>query len=249
MKKGIGILLYLVLMAVFLKFDLRLLFDLRQLLLVLFGTVLLLLPSMRERGGRDKERQEPEAAGKTKIISRVKKFLEKEQARIGQNAVWAGLLQTFMLLFLNMNATEKGIGNLQTVAIFCRPILYGFCIWIILQESRQGEHLVIDGNAEIGKLSDQKSAGILQTAVDYRQCLQDLGLTKREVEIAFHVIQNETNAEIAKRLFISEATVKNIYQIYFPRLASASGGISKNAVFLLLREGGRNLISDNAVFP
>lgn len=58
MKKGIGILLYLVLMAVFLKFDLRLLFDLRQLLLVLFGTALLLLPSLREQGGRNKEKPE-----------------------------------------------------------------------------------------------------------------------------------------------------------------------------------------------
>lgn len=218
MKKGIGILLYLVLMAVFLKFDLRLLFDLRQLLLVLFGTALLLLPSLREQGGKYKERQGQLAADKRKIISRVKNFLEKEQGRIGQNAVWAGLLQTFVLLFLNMNIAEKGIGNLQTVAISCRPILYGFCIWIILQESGQEESSVREGNAIADELSDKKTAGVLQTAVDYRQCLQDLGLTKREVEIAFHVIQNETNAEIAERLFISETTVKKHLSNIFSKL-------------------------------
>lgn len=218
MKKGIGILLYLVLMAVFLKFDLRLLFDLRQLLLVLFGTILLLLPSLREQGGKDKERLKLLAADKGKIISRVKIFFEKEQMRIGQNAVWAGLLQTFVLLFLNMNIAGKGIGNLQTVAVSCRPILYGFCIWIILQESGKKEHPVCDGNTNDGILADKKPAEVLLTAVDYRQCLQDLGLTKREVEIAFHVIQNETNAEIAERLFISETTVKKHLSNIFSKL-------------------------------
>lgn len=218
MKKGIGILLYLILMAVFLKFDLRLLFDLRQLLLVLFGTVLLLLPSLREQGGKDKEKQALLVSDKGKIISRMKNFFEREQVRIGQNAVWAGLLQTFVLLFLNMNIAEKGIGNLQTVAISCRPILYGFCIWIMLQESGREEHLVHDGNANDGEMADKKSAEVLQTAVDYRQCLQDLGLTKREVEIAFHVIQNETNAEIAERLFISETTVKKHLSNIFSKL-------------------------------
>lgn len=218
MKKGIGILLYLILMAVFLKFDLRLLFDLRQLLLVLFGTVLLLLPSLREQGGKDKEKQALLVSDKGKIISRMKNFFEREQVRIGQNAVWAGLLQTFVLLFLNMNIAEKGIGNLQTVAISCRPILYGFCIWIMLQESGREERLVHDGNANDGEMADKKPAEVLQTAVDYRQCLQDLGLTKREVEIAFHVIQNETNAEIAERLFISETTVKKHLSNIFSKL-------------------------------
>ncbi len=218
MKKGIGILLYLVLMAVFLKFDLRLLFDLRQLLLVLFGTALLLLPSLREQGGRNKEKQELLAADKGKIISRMKDFFEKEQVRIGQNAVWAGLLQTFVLLFLNMNIAEKGMDNLQTVSVSCRPILYGFCIWIILQESGREKHTVRDGSADNSKLADNKSADVLLAAVDYRQCLQDLGLTKREAEIAFHVIQNETNAEIAEGLFISETTVKKHLSNIFSKL-------------------------------
>ena len=97
MKKSIGILLYLILMAVFLKFDLRLLFDLRQFLLVLFGTALLLLPSLREQD--DWNGQERLETDRKKIVSRIRAFFVKEQARIGQNAIWAGILQTFVLLF------------------------------------------------------------------------------------------------------------------------------------------------------
>ena len=43
-------------------------------------------------------------------------------------------------------------------------------------------------------------------------------MAKREVEIAFHVIQNETNAEIAERLFISETTVKKHLSNIFSKL-------------------------------
>lgn len=218
MKKSIGILLYLILMAVFLKFDLRLLFDLRQFLLVLFGTALLLLPSLREQDDWNGQRQERLETDRRKIVSRMRTFFVKEQARIGQNAIWAGILQTFVLLFLNMNLAGGELGIMQTAAVSCRPILYGFCIWIILQDSgkaRKGaEGARPDGTETAGSLA----AGTLHTAEDYRNCLQELGLTKREVEIAFHVIQNETNAEIAERLFISETTVKKHLSNIFSKL-------------------------------
>ena len=216
MKKSIGILLYLILMAVFLKFDLRLLFDLRQFLLVLFGTALLLLPSLREQD--DWNGQERLETDRRKIVSRIRAFFVKEQARIGQNAIWAGILQTFVLLFLNMNLAGGELGTMQTAAVSCRPILYGFCIWIILQDSgkaERGAHEVHpDGTEPAGRMA----ADTLHTADDYRSCLKDLGLTKREVEIAFHVIQNETNAEIAERLFISETTVKKHLSNIFSKL-------------------------------
>lgn len=210
MKKSIGILLYLALMAVFLKFDLRLLFDLRQFLLVLFGTVLLLLPSLKEKEGQE---------GKGRMVSKMKCFFAEEGTRIGQNAVWAGLLQTLVLLFLNMSVTDPEIGGMQTVAISCRPILYGFCIWIILQDSEKaganaGSDKVLDGAGTGSYLAPEVS----QADVDYRKCLQDLGLTKREAEIALLVIQKQTNAEIAEQLFISEITVKKHMSNIFSKL-------------------------------
>lgn len=219
MKKGIGILLYLILMAVFLEFDLRLLFDLRQFLLVLFGTVLLLLPSLRERGSKDEEEKRLPEVDKGKIFLRVKNFLVQDQARIGQNAVWAGLLQTFVLLFLNMNIADGQMGSMHTIAISCRPILYGFCIWIILQDSGKAEKFADSNrNQDDSGVKNRITEEGLQTAVDYRKCLQDLGLTKREVEVAILAIQNESNAEIADRLFISETTVKKHMSNIFSKL-------------------------------
>ena len=208
MKKGIGILLYLILMAVFLKFDLRFLFDIRQLLLVLFGTILLLLPSLYEQGGRDGRRAKLPRIDKGKLTVRIKHFFGEERERIGQNAVWAGLLQTFVLLFLNMNIADGEFHGVQTIAISCRPILYGFCIWVILQDSGKEEKKEESGQTqEKGGTEDKVTPETIFPTVDYRKCLQELGLTKREVEIALLVIQKETNAEIAEQLFISETTV------------------------------------------
>lgn len=218
MKKSIGILLYLILMAVFLKFDLRLLFDLRQFVLVLFGTILLLLPSLREQNVRNGEGQGLPGTDKRKFISRVKDFFVNEQARIGQNAIWAGILQTFVLLFLNMNLVGGELSAMQTAAISCRPILYGFCIWIILQDSKRTEGIAHNGDSDNAPSNGKMPADVLQTPVDYRNCLQAMGLTKREVEIAFHVTQNETNAQIAERLFISETTVKKHLSNIFSKL-------------------------------
>ena len=209
MKKGIGILLYLILMAVFLKFDLRFLFDIRQLLLVLFGTILLLLPSLYEQGGRDGRRAKLPRIDKGKLTVRIKHFFGEERERIGQNAVWAGLLQTFVLLF----------HGVQTIAISCRPILYGFCIWVILQDSGKEEKKEESGQTqEKGGTEDKVTPETIFPTVDYRKCLQELGLTKREVEIALLVIQKETNAEIAEQLFISETTVKKHMSNIFCKL-------------------------------
>jgi DNA-binding CsgD family transcriptional regulator len=219
MKKGIGILLYLILMAVFLKFDLRFLFDIRQLLLVLFGTILLLLPSVYEKGGEDGKRTKLPRIDKGKLSVRIKHFFGEERERIGQNAVWAGLLQTFVLLFLNMNIVDTEFHGVQTIAISCRPILYGFCIWVIMQESgKEEKHAESDESQENGGIQHKIAPEALGSAVNYRQCLQTLGLTKREVEIALLVIQNETNAEIAEQLFISETTVKKHMSNIFSKL-------------------------------
>jgi DNA-binding CsgD family transcriptional regulator len=43
-------------------------------------------------------------------------------------------------------------------------------------------------------------------------------LTKREVEIIYHIINGEKNAEIAKKLFISEMTVKNHVHSIFQKV-------------------------------
>lgn len=150
---------------------------------------------------------------------RIKHFFGEERERIGQNAVWAGLLQTFVLLFLNMNIADGEFHGVQTIAISCRPILYGFCIWVILQDSGKEEKKEESGQTqEKGGTEDKVTPETIFPTVDYRKCLQELGLTKREVEIALLVIQKETNAEIAEQLFISETTVKKHMSNIFCKL-------------------------------
>ena len=54
-----------------------------------------------------------------------------------------------------------------------------------------------------------------QTSIDRIMDKKLFRLTKREIEIIYHIIDGEKNAEIAKNLFISEMTVKNhIHSIF-----------------------------------
>lgn len=202
MKKGIGICLYLVLIAAFLQFDLRLLFDFRQLLLVISGTGLLLLPALHDRHkGWQKKAEDKHEEG-------LKAFFHRERAWIGQNALWAGILQTFVLLLANMGVVwpDTESTSMQLLALSCRPILYGFLIWVILQDAED-----FSGKNET-KPEQEKPE------MNDRERLQALGLTQREVEIALLVIKNQSNAEIAEALFISETTVKKHLSNIFAKL-------------------------------
>ena len=228
MKKGIGVLLYLVLIAAFLKFDLRLLFDFRQFVLVIFGTCLLLLPALADKAqGMGKKAENQPVEG-------WKAFFHREKIWIGQNALWAGILQTFVLLLANMGVVwpDTESTSMQVLALSCRPILYGFCIWVILQDTSKEKAGTVgqDANALPGReFEDQKAAG----GTNYRERLQAMGLTKREVEIALLVINNQSNAEIADELFISETTVKKHLSNIFAKL-----GVSRRSEIKELLQKG-----------
>lgn len=117
MKKCISVLLYLGLIVIFLGFDIKKLIDLKQMVLVVIGAVTLYIPSLK-------------TGGKFKI--------DKELA--GQNALWASLIQTFVL-FYNVLAESYGEEErFLNTALACRPLLYGFCIWVVLHnDEEQGE--------------------------------------------------------------------------------------------------------------
>ncbi len=120
MKKCISVLLYLGLVVAFLGFDIKKLFDLKQILLVITGAVILYIPSLKTEG-------------KFKI--------DKELA--GQNALWASIIQTFVL-FYNMLATNyAGEERFLNTALSCRPLLYGFCIWVILHNDEGQKEIKI----------------------------------------------------------------------------------------------------------
>lgn len=222
MKKCISVLLYLVLVVVFLGFDIRKLIDLKQLFLVLAGTVILYIPAI-EDGTSPK--------------------FDKEL--IGQNALWASLIQAFILFLSVLFNNNCRNGQYADTALASRPLLYGFCIWVILHnedkgagiknfgkitEERQEQPEAVTRQITADKATDsfinkeeQPEEYYTSTRIipDIEYCIQifsDAGLTKRETEVALLVLKRMSNAEIAEELFISETTVKKHMSNIFSKL-------------------------------
>lgn len=180
-KKCIAVLLYLLVMAWILHFNVALLFDLKQICLVIIGIIILYLPHLN---------------------SRVK-HLDREL--VGQNAMLGSMITSFVLIFA---ALSKSVGyeNIYSEIIeACRPLLYGFCIWIIFA-----------GDDSKNKKGSEKSGRI--ASEDCRNILLELGLTKRETEVSLLVLKGLTNKEIAQELYISETTVKKHLSNVFAKL-------------------------------
>lgn len=210
MKKCIAILLYLFLIAAFLKFDISLLFDAKQFFLVILGAGILYLPMIEK---------------KSKI-----KF---DRSLFSKNALWASLLQTFALLFFSLPKE-----NSNQLALACRPLLYGFCIWIIfhaeedklqqdksdIEQNKNHEKEDVDNQINVPakevmiKTVANAVIGVMPDAEECRKFLAEKGLTKREVEVAMLAVKRMSNAEIAGELFISETTVKKHLSNIFAKL-------------------------------
>lgn len=119
---------------------------------------------------------------------------------IGQSALLGSMLACLVLIF----ATISDPTDVENMVPTCRPLLYGFCIWIICNET------------EAKKQQKEKEKTL--TIEDYRSALQEMGLTKRETEVSVLVLQGLTNKEIAQTLFISETTVKKHLSNVFTKL-------------------------------
>lgn len=205
-----SVLLYIFIVACALDFNIFLLIDLRLIFLTLVGTLLLTLPYYEDG------------------ISR------RELLYIfGRKSIDTGFIQTFLLLFARLQ-NEAGYNRLLgDIALCFRPLLYGFCLFILLAE-RIETHDLADGNeqpleeSDAGNAdaanansgnADAANADAMQSAsVNWQISAQKtLGihefsvtyaLTRRETEITQLIIQGKSNAMIAGELFISETTVK-----------------------------------------
>lgn len=194
-KKLLAIFLYLLLVAVLMGFDIRKLIDVRQILLVLLGMILLYMPSYKEQ--EDKKIQ-PQVLGGT--------------------ALWAGSLQTFVLLFILLSETESMDSLFPKIALMCRPLLYGFCIWQILDGRTEKVEEKEAQKEDNTKKPFQTVSKEPYTATQLAEGLKELGLSKREVEVAVLVTKGMSNAEIAVALCISETTVKKHISNIFGKL-------------------------------
>lgn len=183
---------YLFLMSIFFGFRMEKLFDIKQLLVFLLGTGLLLLPSLGE---------------KTKGETR-----EQKLRRVSFCALWSGFLESFLLCMTAMEQMHSRAELLSGVVLCLRPVFYGVCIWSIFAGETEGKRQNVQ--------EEEKKENSLReiTASESYALFQEMGLTRRECEIAILICQGMSNGEIAESFCISEATVKKHVSNIFEKL-------------------------------
>ncbi len=204
LKKFAALAGYLLLMSFFLGFQIGKLFDLKQFLIWLLGTGLLMLPSFLEKT--------------------VEETRGQKLQRIAWCSFWAGFLESFLLCLGAMEQIRETEEILKEFALCLRPVLYSVCVRIIFAEQQEQE----------GKPEECGGRGAFFeiTASESYVLFQEMGLTKRECEIAILVCQGMSNGEIAEDLCISEATVKKHISNIFEKLGCSRREQIRKKLFL-----------------
>ncbi len=207
-KRVTAVLLYLILVSLFLGLRIWELLDIGQMLLVFAGGMMLYMAGM-EKGDWGKRRK-------------------PDWKMLARDAVYASFIVTFVLLFLmlsegRMDGGERNLAEgeaydtivgakahsfMRSIALNMRPLLYGICIWIALGGDEEKKR-------DPGGKKEKEEAWTAQEA--FRRFLE-LGLTRREAEIAVQVCKGLSNKEIGLELNISEATVKKHISHIFEKL-------------------------------
>lgn len=188
-KKILAVLIYLLVVSVLLNFDLRQLIEIKQIVIVLVGAVLLYLPSVQWR---------------------KKEYFESKT--FAESALYASMVQSFLLIFVMLTSTDSFEGLTYKIALNIRPLLYGFCLWIMFGEVKEKEH------TKERKNPNQPDVPGTEDETGFYDRFLELGLTRRETEIAVLICNGLTNGEIAAELNISEATVKKHVSNIFSKL-------------------------------
>ena len=180
-QTSISLLVYILLLTYITDFDLKVLLDFRSFFVLLAGTFLLTLPFYH-------------------------KDIEKEEYLhiYGAKAIEAGLIQVFLLSFVQLSENKSYEKLLADVIPCFRPILYAFCIRYILVNKDRKNYLPGKAAYEIEKISPESQIIAMPS---YENC-KSAGLTPRESEISLLICQGFSNKEISETLFISETTVK-----------------------------------------
>lgn len=201
-KRMIAIFLYLFIVSVALKLELGELLNLRQFLLVVVGGIVLYLPGVEKKAWSEKRKP--------------------DYALIARNTLYASYIATFVLLFFLLYRGEGSgaeaiykneIWNtgimMKNIALSLRPLLYGMCIWIAFGGEENAQH---HRNEQVS------TPPKVWTAQESYQRFLELGLTRREAEVAVQVGKGLSNKEIAMELNITEATVKKHMANIFEKL-------------------------------
>lgn len=226
-----SVILYIFIVACALDFNIFLLFDLRLIVLTLVGTLLLTLPYY-EKG-----------------ISR------RELLYIfGRKSIDTGFIQTFLLLFARLQNEAEYNRLLSDIALCFRPLLYGFCLFILLAERIEAHDTEnVDGSRQPAVQIDPIKSDTLQpdvqtsekqenisfksfTQTDIHEFAMTYALTRRETEITQLIIQGKSNAMIAGELFISETTVKKHVSNIFDKT-----GVSRREELIVQVRGNQTI--------
>lgn len=175
-----AVIVYIAILLYAADFRFSLLWDPQNILFVLTGTLLFTLSSYRRGSGR-----------------------EDLYYNIRFHAMSAAYLTTFIGLYTNFASGKVPLDEVvPTIAISCRPLLYGFILYLLSEtnpKAASGEEPDADENT-------------------LKSSLREAGLTKREIEVTLLVRQGLTNKEIGDTLYISDTTVKKHISNIFEKL-------------------------------
>ena len=117
----VSIILYILILAAALDFNLLRLIDIRLFLLLMVGTTVLTVPFYERNMNR-----------------RELRYV------FGKKALEAGFIQSFLILFVGLQNAADGKEILSEVAMSFRPLLYGFCMQVIFSEKLEDPAAVQD---------------------------------------------------------------------------------------------------------
>lgn len=216
-KSFMAVAAYLLLLCCLLRTEVILLLSPAHIGMFLLGSVILCIPHL-EKG-----------------ISR------KELGELfRENAILAGCLESFMLLFASMNRQDLHYDQILTeLALDVRPMFYGFvCHEIFKGSGRKEEQAGMPWEKELpeqdetprGKVlsvqdgePEERQENVRAEGTVAKKAPPDLSvLTRQEREVAALVRAGLTNREIGEELCISEATVKKHMSNIFEKLRISS---------------------------
>lgn len=138
----------------------------------------------------------------------VRKFSDKENWKniAGERALWLSFILSFLAIFVRLSKPIDTEFAREEILFCMRPILYGLCFRIILGNDK---HPVPIKQANLKEETLKREQSI-------KAWLLKKGLSKRECEVTFLILDNLTNQEIAEELYLTENTIKkhnaNLYK-------------------------------------
>lgn len=193
-----SIVVYIGALLILLGIKVQMLFSLKLMILIGLGTLVLFLPYYSKR------------------------LRQKEIGDIlGQKALEAGYIQTFILLFLCLSKQKSMDSLFENIALSCRPLLYGYCLYILLDNRHAYSIQEDEAEYEIKKYKDEENH-IRENQIKVEEVYQDKTLESRvnrvrenhEVENTKQNLEHIDRAEIREK-FKSKGLTKREIEIAY----------------------------------